>query len=264
VKRLITALVLIPLFLGALLAPQPGWFAALVALAILIAGWELGRIAAATGLDPFRKTLALSAAAFVLPAFWPEVFTVEEVLSGTLLILLILGLFRRAEVGRTLVAVSVTLFGALYVGFLLTYLLKLRLLPDGVKMVFLLGLGVWPGDSLAYYVGKAFGRHKLNEKVSPKKTWEGAFANVVGSFLGVAVAKAALLPSLRWGDVLVLGVVFPLFGMTGDLFESALKRRAGVKDSSGLLPGHGGVLDRLDSVVFNGPVLYYYSQVFLS
>lgn len=263
-KRLLTALVLIPLFLGALLAPHPGWFAAFIALAILLAGWELGRIASATGLDPFRKTLALSGTAFVLPAFWPEVFTVEEVLSATLLVLLILGLFRRAEVGRTLVSVSVTLFGTLYAGFLLAYLLKLRLLPQGVKMVFLLGLGVWPGDALAYYVGKAFGRHKLHERVSPKKTWEGAYANVAGSLLGVAAAKALLLPALSWGDVLVLGLLFPLFGMMGDLFESALKRRAGVKDSSGLLPGHGGVLDRLDSVVFNGPVLYYYSQVFLS
>lgn len=263
-KRLLTALVLIPLFLGALLAPQPGWFAALVTLAILIAGWELGRIAAATGLDPFRKTLALSAAAFVLPALWPEVFTVEEVLSGSLLVLLLLGLFRRAEVGRTLVSVSVTLFGALYAGFLLAYILKLRLLPDGVRLVFLLGLGVWPGDSLAYYVGKAFGRHKLHEQVSPKKTWEGAFANVAGSLLGVAVAKGWVLPALGWVDVAVLGLLLPLFGMMGDLFESALKRRAGVKDSSGLLPGHGGVLDRLDSVVFNGPVVYYYCQVFLS
>lgn len=263
-KRLLTALVLIPLFLGALLAPDPAYFAALVAIAVLTAGWELGRIASATALDPFRKTLSLSAAAFVLPAFWPEVFTVEEVLSGSLLVLLILGLFRRAEVGRTLVAVSVTLFGALYVGFLLSYILKLRLLPDGVRLVFLLALGVWPGDSLAYYVGKTFGRHKLNERVSPKKTWEGAFANVMGSLLGVAAAKVWVLPSLRWADVLALGLVLPLFGMTGDLFESALKRRAGVKDSSGLLPGHGGVLDRLDSVIFNGPVLFYYHQVFLS
>jgi phosphatidate cytidylyltransferase len=264
VKRILTALVLIPLFLGSLLAPHPGYFGAFVAVAILLAAWELGRIAQATGLEPFRKTMALLAAAFLLPAAWPDVYTSEEVLVAGLLVLLLLGLFRRAGAGKTLVSVSVTLFGALYVGFLLAYIFRLRLDPAGVKLVFLLALGVWPGDSLAYYVGKAFGKHKLNERVSPKKTWEGAAANVAGGLLGVAAGKWLGLAPLGWGDVAVLGLAFPAFGMMGDLFESALKRKAGVKDSSGLLPGHGGVLDRLDSVFFNGPILFYYHQAFLS
>ncbi|MEW5763672.1 MAG: phosphatidate cytidylyltransferase [Acidobacteriota bacterium] len=263
-KRILTALVLIPLFLGSLLAPHPGFFGAFVAVAILLAGWELGRIAQATELEPFRKTLALLAAAFLLPVAWPDVFTVDEVLAAGLLILLILGLFRRADLGKTLVSASVTLFGALYVGFLLAYILRLRLERGGVGLVFLLALGVWPGDSLAYYVGKAFGKHKLNERVSPKKTWEGAAANVAGGLLGVAVGKVLGLAALEWVDVAVLGLIFPVFGMMGDLFESALKRKAGVKDSSGLLPGHGGVLDRLDSVFFNGPILFYYHQAILA
>jgi len=122
---------------------------------------------------------------------------------------------------------------------------------------------IWICDTAAYHTGVAVGRHKLFPRVSPNKTWEGAVAGFVAAILSALGAQALVLDYLGAGDAVVLGCIVGIFGQAGDLFESALKRDAGVKDSSNLLPGHGGVLDRFDSLLFAAPLVYIYIDYIL-
>ena len=117
---------------------------------------------------------------------------------------------------------------------------------------------IWICDSAAYFAGRAWGRHKLFERVSPKKTWEGAVAGFVCAVLAFVVAKALMLPYLSYASAIVCGGIVGIFGQLGDLAESLLKRDAGVKDSSALIPGHGGIFDRFDSLIFVSPLLFFY------
>jgi phosphatidate cytidylyltransferase len=117
---------------------------------------------------------------------------------------------------------------------------------------------IWLCDSVAYFAGRAFGKHKLFPRVSPNKTWEGAVAGFVAAIVGFVVCRELLLPYLLLRDAAVCGAIIGIFGQIGDLAESLLKRDAGVKDSSTLIPGHGGVLDRFDSLLFVSPLLFFY------
>ncbi len=117
---------------------------------------------------------------------------------------------------------------------------------------------IWLCDSAAYFAGRAFGRHKLFPRVSPNKTWEGAVAGVVFAVAGFVAARALVLPYLALHSAVVCGLIVGIFGQLGDLAESLLKRDAGVKDSSSLIPGHGGVLDRFDSLMFVAPLVFFY------
>ena len=117
---------------------------------------------------------------------------------------------------------------------------------------------IWICDSAAYFSGRAFGRRKLFERVSPKKTWEGAIAGFVGAVLAFVAAKALVLPYLSLSSAIICGSIIGVFGQLGDLAESLMKRDAGVKDSSALIPGHGGILDRFDSLLFVSPLLFFY------
>jgi phosphatidate cytidylyltransferase len=117
---------------------------------------------------------------------------------------------------------------------------------------------IWMCDTLAYFGGSAFGRHKLFERVSPKKSWEGAIFGFVAALLTMVIARATVLDYLRLQDALVMGSIVGIFGQLGDLVESRFKRDAGMKDSSSIIPGHGGVYDRFDSLVFVAPIVYLY------
>ena len=146
---------------------------------------------------------------------------------------------------------TLTVFGAVYTGFLLAYLvLILRVFSSGMILAYAVVLSVWANDSLAYLVGSTLGRHKMAPRISPKKSYEGFVAGILGS-IAVWVGLAVLFPTAGVGIVLalVIGFVVGLAVFVGDLFESRMKREAGVKDSGNLLPGHGGFLDRLDSLI---------------
>jgi phosphatidate cytidylyltransferase len=119
-------------------------------------------------------------------------------------------------------------------------------------------VSLWMCDSLAYFAGRFFGKHKLFERVSPKKTWEGASAGYVGAVAAFLIAQNYFLPFMSVGNAFVCGSIVGIFGQLGDLAESLLKRDAGVKDSSALIPGHGGVLDRFDSLIFVSPLIFFY------
>jgi phosphatidate cytidylyltransferase len=265
VKRILTALVLLPLFLFAVLMRNPLYFAALVALAAVAAAYEFYALAAASNAEPFRWLGLVWTEAVIAAAVWPEKLPFAWVVTGGLLVVMIWGLLSLRDLKKVLGAVSSTTFGVFYVGFLLGIVVEIKMAGPvlGTKLIFLLCSMVWIGDSMAYYVGKGIGKHKLFPSVSPKKTWEGAAANALGGVLAAVFASLTYLTSVSVLQAVVVGLVVTTAGQMGDLFESALKRGASLKDSSSLLPGHGGVLDRMDSILLSAPFLLLYHRMFL-
>lgn len=154
-----------------------------------------------------------------------------------------------------------TLMGTLYVG-LFTYLYLLRSLPDGwIWLIFMLAC-TWSCDTAAYFVGTAFGKRKIAPDLSPKKSLEGAIGGLIGSVI-TSCLFAYIYPFLSVPKMLLLGLLVGLAAEVGDLLESAFKRQAGIKDSSMLIPGHGGILDRFDSSLFTAPLVYYFVLLFI-
>ena len=151
---------------------------------------------------------------------------------------------------------AASLYGTLYVG-LIVYLYLLRVLPDGTAWLIFALTNTWAGDTGAYFIGRKWGKHKLAPKLSPKKTMEGAVGGVICCLL-VAGVFHIFHPATSLAKLLVLSVLVAFAGLLGDLVESVLKRRAGIKDSGKLIPGHGGVLDRFDSFLLTAPLVYYY------
>jgi phosphatidate cytidylyltransferase len=172
----------------------------------------------------------------------------------------ILSLLGRRPLGESLGSDAVTVFSALFLSTLLGYQLLLRNLGEevGPDLIFFLYLVVWGGDAAAYYVGSLLGRHPLSPLVSPRKTVEGAVAGAAGSVVAALAARAWFFQPLRVGDAVLAGLLLAAVGILGDLVESMWKRGSGLKDSASLVPGHGGLLDRCDSLLFGGPILYYY------
>lgn len=168
-------------------------------------------------------------------------------------------LFRFRDLSRVVVELALLLFGFLYLPLLLGHLALLRELPFGREWIFLVLMIIMAGDSAAYFSGITLGRRKLYPAISPNKSIEGAIGGLVGSLGGALIARFWFFPELTIADSILLGIGLGAFGQVGDLFESMLKRSFGVKDSGTIIPGHGGVLDRLDSLLFAFPVAYYYA-----
>lgn len=169
-------------------------------------------------------------------------------------------LFAFREIPSVANRYAATVAGIVYAGFLTTYLAKLKLVDphhvgDTVVIVLLVA---WVADTGGYFAGRFLGNKKLYEAVSPKKTWAGAYGGLAGSVLGVAVLKLGFADWLSWMDVFLIAIPGGILGQMGDLAESLIKRAVGVKDSGALLPGHGGILDRIDAVLFIAPYVYTY------
>jgi len=170
-------------------------------------------------------------------------------------------LFRLREMPRMAGDVALLWAGFLYVPFLMSHLVLVRGLPHGAAWVFMLLCVVMGGDSAAFYIGTAFGKHRLYPEVSPKKSIEGAIGGLAGSVGGALLARLLLYPELAVGHAVAVALLLGILGQAGDLFESMIKRSCGVKDSGTIFPGHGGVLDRLDSILFAAPALYCYASL---
>jgi len=270
-KRVFTALVLIPLVLVLVfLGPRWQWlFTMAVAAVAALAAWEFLSLAQKAGATPPRIAVLLAIVALFASYFeWP--FQTAATLGILSLCLLVYCTFFR-PVEQLMADASASIFCLLYIGFTLISLPALRENPEGngPSLVTFLLCAVWAGDTAALYVGRAWGRHKLAPTLSPNKTWEGTFGSVGGSLLSTGILLGLAQLMQRW-DVgwlsysggawwywMGLAVVVNVAAQVGDLAESALKRSAGVKDSGSLLPGHGGVLDRIDALLIAAPVLWY-------
>ena len=181
-------------------------------------------------------------------------------LAGATVVLLTTFLFRRQPLEQIPRAVSIVTLSWVYCGLLVASLVGLRL-RFGVGWVILAFVTTWANDTAAYFAGHAFGRHKLLERISPKKTWEGFGGGVLGSVAGALVTRWLLLRGeLGVGGAIVIGLGAAVLGPLGDLAESMIKRAAGVKDSSRIIPGHGGLLDRIDALLFVAPWIYVCAQ----
>ncbi len=250
-ERILSALILAPLLILAVaLGPREVLLGILVLVAIL-ALREL--LMMTTGGSPWIPVLL---GALPLLGAW---YGPSALLLGSAMALLgsCLYSFCRSELQVGFKTFVLSGFGLLYISLPLAFLLMIRDLPDGPKWLLALVLGIWCGDSAALFAGRIWGRRALAPRISPKKTVEGALATFVGVAFGFSLVKVLLLPGGETWRILlaILGVGF--LSQVGDLSESLIKRASGVKDSGRLIPGHGGMLDRIDSFLFASPFLYY-------
>jgi phosphatidate cytidylyltransferase len=279
-KRVVTAAVLIPLVVGLVLRGSTAMLSLGVALVTLLALFEYFALGDAIGHRAYRFWTATCALALIYVQ-WRAAIAPWYELSGGLTLqrktglfaggmppleivffLFVLGvavltLWTRRPLVEGLPAAGISSSGLLLVAFPLTYAVRLHGLGTEGPVLLLFALVItWVGDSAAYFVGRAVGKHALAPHLSPKKTWEGTAASLVASLLVAAVFGRWLSAPLP--HLLAMGAAGNVAGQVGDLLESAYKRSAGVKDSGGLLPGHGGILDRIDALILAIPVVWYY------
>lgn len=264
-RRLYTALVFVPLFYLLVRYLPPVAFFGLVVGASWLALVELYRL----HFEPRRTTMAIIMGLVMTTLLlshlqWPQALPLHPLLLVMLAATLFFYLLSKHDLSRSLVDISVLIFGTLYIGFTLGHLLLTRALPEGVFLVFFVILVTWAGDTGAYYAGVSMGRTPLAPRISPNKTVEGLVGGCILAVVVSLIARAWFIPSFTIVDALVLGVLLTMAGLIGDLTESMFKRGAGVKDSGGLIPGHGGMLDRLDSLLLTAPTYYYYVTLFKS
>jgi phosphatidate cytidylyltransferase len=258
VRRLLSTLVLLPLFVW-MVIDGPMWlFGAAMVLVGALGQWEFTGMFERAGVRTLRLIGLVGGsvltASFALPISERVTFT------AVLLAICVIGFLRAEVAGRAAwEPVAVTLFGVCYVNWLLGYTFWLRDLEHGVEWILLLVSVTWLGETAAYVVGSTLGRHKLAPSISPRKTIEGAVAQLVMSGLAALGARAWFFPALSLDGALVAGLLLGVVGQAGDLIESAIKRSVGTKDTGRLIPGHGGMLDRVDSLLVNTPVLFYYA-----
>ncbi len=191
-----------------------------------------------------------------------------ELTKGWELLFIVLGLlflilmqFRRRQSSGVIVDISTTIFGIMYVSWFFSFLIRIRYLPNGLGLLVCVVLITKLGDIGAYLVGSRFGKHPLIPRISPKKSVEGAVGGFLCSILGALVCKPFL--GFSWPHLVAIGAVFGILGQLGDLSESLMKRDCQVKDSGNIVPGMGGVLDTIDSLLFTGPVFYFYMSFIL-
>ncbi len=256
-RRILTAVVLL-LPTVTLVLWAPAWLFLLGLLPIALYGlWEYLELAGRTGLAPLRLPVFVFGAALMASAWqWPDRTLLFILAAGV--VIGVTELIHRPRLAEAVPASSAGFLGVVYVALPLALVIHLRAAGDGPRVVLAVLVLVWIADVAAFAVGKLMGRHKLIPSISPGKTMEGT----VGSIILTVAAGYALLPYWLPSMDSIHAIAFPLFinvvAQLGDLAESALKRGAGVKDSSNLLPGHGGVLDRIDSLLFAIPAAWYY------
>lgn len=256
-QRIITGVVggiimLIPVVLGGV------WYSLLIFLLAIIGLYEFLRMA---GLKPYDIAGVL-AYLLMINTLRPQLFSSQRldlddpnILMPVLLLLLLYSVLRKNQFHIEHVALSI--LGALYIGYGFHYMDIVRSMDNGLWLTLLVLFGIWATDSGAYFVGKAFGRHKLLPAISPNKTVEGSLGGILIALV-VVLALNALLVNLPFRQALGIALVTGIAAQLGDLVESAMKRHFGVKDSGQIIPGHGGVLDRFDSLLFVFPVLYLF------
>ncbi len=263
VERAVVTIILLPI--GLLLIAAGGVpFALFIALIMALAAWEYEKLFRTGGYKPAGILIPAGAALLVLGRMWNGFESAGWIISLLILAAMTYHLVAY-ERGRDQAGTdfAITVSAMLYLGWIGAYLVSLRDLPDGKWWILLVLPSVWLADSGAYFIGSRFGRHKLSPRLSPKKTWEGFFGGLAGGVLGgmlmvmVWRSGAAADSAITLGSGALIGLLLAVLTPLGDLGESMIKRQVGIKDSSHLIPGHGGVLDRVDSWLWAGVIGYY-------
>jgi phosphatidate cytidylyltransferase len=261
-KRVITAAVLVPLVLLLLLKGSFPLVVVATAVVAELATWEYLSLADSCGSRTPRLLVLVGIAVIFAAAFFSPSLILPAIGLCSLILLIVCSF--RSPLNRVLPDTAFSVFGLLYIGLTLATVPLVWVQEDGPSLVVFLFCIVWTGDIAALYVGRNFGYHKLAPRISPNKSWQGSAASLAGSLV-IAAALLALArgldrplhypgPFARW---LALALLLNLAAQAGDLVESAMKRGAGVKDSGAMLPGHGGILDRIDALLLAAPVLWY-------
>lgn len=274
VARVITAAVLLPILVVSIIFPKLSiLFVLLAAVAMLAALFEFWLLARKQQIRADAAAGLLSAAAlltvfyFTEPGRLPDLLMIQLILILLTIGSLVAAMLRGVPFDRMITSAGVTVLSVMYIVLLGGHLIALRVgfAPELSKHLlaffFLIIMGA---DAAAYYGGRGFGKHKLAPGISPGKTWEGAVAGMLASLLLAAIAHYWFFVELPAKFALPLAALMNVVSVIGDLTESALKRSAGAKDTATILPGHGGVLDRMDSLLFNAPVIYYFARLYFN
>lgn len=276
-SRILTAVVVLPFLIASILIPVLAPLFVVMAAAAMVFGlYEFYVLAKKKGMKPDIVAGYLAAAALFTIFYFASRFPFQERLDLQSIVLVFIlltvgtlsaAMLRGVPFDKMLASSGATILGVLYVVLLGGHLVALRmgfppeLSADLLSFFFLVLMG---SDIGAYYVGRAIGKHKLAPEISPGKTWEGAAGGLAAALILATVAHFWFFPELPLKWALLLAAVMMVLGVIGDLTESALKRGAGAKDAAKILPGHGGMLDRLDSLLFNAPLLYYFAHLYFS
>jgi len=275
-KRVLAAAVLIPLVYLLVEYGSPFHFFLVILVTSSRGQYEFYRMFKNSGYHP-QTGMGILVGTLVVTGFYIGTISVGEVayvfspdvmVAAAFVVALLCRLFSGRDTNGALVDVALTFTGVVYVAWLSAYLVLIRSWHmngiDGRDLIFFLFLVTWATDTGAYYIGSKFGRHKLYPKISPKKSIEGAVGGFLFSVGMAVVCREWFYEELSLHDAVALGVILGIVGQVGDLAESMIKRSARVKDSGNLIPGHGGILDRVDSMLLNAPALYYYTFISLA
>jgi phosphatidate cytidylyltransferase len=253
--RILTAVVGLPLLIAIIWFGEP-WFTLLIAVMATLGTWEFYRMASQLKIQPITYLGMAWVLLIVLSPHCPHAATMPFLITSAIVVSLIWLLFRSPR-ERAFTNWAWTMAGILYIGWMLSYWVELRSLEAGKELVFWAMFTTFASDTSAFFIGKAWGKHALAPSISSGKTWEGAIGGLLVSIIASLILRTIFpLPFSYW-QIALLGCIISLFAQLGDLTESLLKRNTGVKDAGKLIPGHGGILDRIDSLIFTGVIVYY-------
>jgi phosphatidate cytidylyltransferase len=263
-KRVISGLLFLPIFYLVAWVLPPVYFTALVVAAVGVGQYEFYRMAQARGSRPLI-VLGIILGALIVLGFHHPLLPVmggsSFPVAAAVLLIMIARLFSPRPVDGAVEDVAATFLGVFYVAMLFAFQVAIRTGDDGKQWLVFLYFIIWASDIGAYSIGIPFGKHRLYEKVSPKKSIEGLLGALVAAAAMALLCRVWFMPPIGAGEAIAIALMLGVVGTVGDLTESLFKRSAGVKDSGGFIPGHGGILDRMDSMLFAAPVLYYYLRM---
>jgi phosphatidate cytidylyltransferase len=254
--RILTTVVGLPLLIAIIWSGEP-WFTLLMATMAGLAGWEFYRMAGRLKIQPIAYFAIVFIVLITVSPHCPYTLVLPVLITGAVIISLIWLLFRHPR-DQAFTNWAWTMAGIIYVGWMLSYWVELRHLEFGMALVFLAMFTTFANDTSAFFVGRAWGKHSLAPSISSGKTWEGAIGGLLCSVVASLLIGSIIfkVPYSYW-QVALAGLIISVFAQFGDLVESLLKRNTGVKDAGKLVPGHGGILDRVDSLLFTGVIVYY-------
>jgi phosphatidate cytidylyltransferase len=255
--RVLSALVGIPVVLASVYFGGP-WYALFLLLVVNLGAYEFSAILSARGYKVPTIVAFLGVSLFIAVIYLELSSLIYPLIMLLFFVLFITALFNMERM--SIAESAVTLWGIIYIGGMSGYLMLLRMMPEGAVYTFILLAGVWIHDTLAYFIGVKWGERKLAPQISPNKSVEGSLAGICGTvaiIFSVSILFPAFLP-INPGQAILLALGISVFAQLGDLLESAFKRQLQVKDSGKVIPGHGGILDRFDSLLLTAPFVYYF------